>query len=175
VEQCAPCHLPNIDQRLDPELYRPDRHSPSEVCQLTHAFAEMLLCDRSNSGWHTFCMNPPDSKDIDSFICPNCQSGGISPLSASFVPNLAPVLPPIEAGHILEHTSLPVLSPGPKGKGPPKAWEPRKATPSTIASPRISASEADHLRLQLSQQCGSAHYGGIPRIGNPPGKGCLHG
>ena len=43
VEQCAPCHLPNIDPRLDPDLYRPDRHSPCEVCKLTHAFAEMLL------------------------------------------------------------------------------------------------------------------------------------
>ena len=96
VEQCAPCHLPNIDARLDPELYRPDRHSPCEVCQLTHAFAEMLLCDRCNSGWHTYCLDPPVSKAISSFICPHCQAGGISPLSASFVPTLAPVLPQLK-------------------------------------------------------------------------------
>jgi hypothetical protein len=71
VEQCTPCHLPYIDPRLDPQLYRPDRHSPCEVCQLTHALAEMLLCDRCNSGWHTYCMNPPVSRDIETFICPN--------------------------------------------------------------------------------------------------------
>jgi hypothetical protein len=145
VEQCAPCHLPKIDPRLDPELYRPDRHSPCEVCKLTHDFAEMLLCDRCNLGWHTFCMNPPVSKDIDTYICPHCQAGGISPLSASFVPNLAPVLPAIGSGPILEQTSLPVLSPDPKGKRTPKAWEPRFATPSTRSSPRISEQEADHL------------------------------
>jgi hypothetical protein len=91
VGQCAPCHLPNINPRLDPELYRPGRHSPCEVCKLTHAFAETLLCEQCNSGWHKFCMNPPVSKKIDNFVCLHCEAGGTSPLSASFVPNLAPV------------------------------------------------------------------------------------
>ena len=159
MEQFAPCHLPNIDQRLDQELYRPDRHSPCEVCQLTHAFTEMILCDRCNSGWHTFCMNPSISKDIDSFICSHCQVGGFSPLSASCVPNLAPVLPPIEAGPIPEHTSLPVLPPGPKENGTPKTLEPHKATPSTRASPRIFTLDADHLR------CTSYHNIVVARTG----------
>jgi hypothetical protein len=91
-------------------------------------------------------MNPPVSKDIESFICPHCQAGGILPLSASFVPNLAPVLPTIGSGSIREQTSLPVLSADPKGKRPPKAREPRYATPSTTSSPRITGPEADHLR-----------------------------
>jgi hypothetical protein len=95
-EQCAPCHLPNIDSRLNPALYRPDQHSPCEVCKVTHASAEMLLCDRCNSGWHTYCLDPPVSKAISSFICPHCQAGGFSPLSASFVPTLAPVLPQLK-------------------------------------------------------------------------------
>ncbi len=159
MEQCAPCHLPNIDARLDPELYRPDRHSPCEVCKLTHAFAEMLLCDRCNSGWHTFCLDPPVSKAISSFICPHCQAGGFSPLSASFVPTLAPVLPPIEEGPIPEHTSLPVLPPDPKGSGTPRNMGPRLATPSTRSSPRISAGDAYHLR------CTSYHNRVVARTG----------
>jgi hypothetical protein len=32
--------------------------------KLTHAFAEMLLCDRCNSGWHTFCLDPPVSRQF---------------------------------------------------------------------------------------------------------------
>jgi hypothetical protein len=104
-------------------------------------------------------MNPPVSKDIDTYICPHCQAGGILPLSASFVPNLAPVLPAIDSGPIPEQTSLPFLSPDPKGKRPPKAWEPRFATPSTRSSSRISEQEADHLR------CTSYHNRVVVRTG----------
>jgi hypothetical protein len=88
-------------------------------------------------------MNRPVSKNIETFICPHCQADGISPLLASFVPNLAPVLTPIGSGPNPEQTSLPILT---LRKRPPKAWEPRKATPNTRSSPRISAPEADHLR-----------------------------
>jgi hypothetical protein len=56
------------------------------------------------------------------------------------------VLPAIGSSPIPEQTSIPVLSPDPKGKGPSKAWEPRFATPNTRSSPRISEQEADHLR-----------------------------
>jgi hypothetical protein len=42
------------------------------------------------------------SKDIDNFVCPHCQAGGISPLSASFVPNLAPVFPEVGSNPIPE-------------------------------------------------------------------------
>jgi hypothetical protein len=91
-------------------------------------------------------MNPPVSKDIDNFICPHCQAGGISPLSASFEPNLAPVLPETAPNPISEATLHSVLPTEPKVKWPPTALEPRFATPSTISSPRISEQEADHLR-----------------------------
>jgi hypothetical protein len=76
------------------------------------------------------------------------------------VPNLAPVLTPIEEGPIPEHTSLPVLPPDPKGSGTRKNVEPRLATPGTRSSPRkISAGDADHLR------CTSYHNRVVARIG----------
>jgi hypothetical protein len=159
VEQCAPCHLPNIDPRLDPELYRPDRHSPCEVCKMTHNFAEMLLCDRCNSGWHTFCMDPPVSKDVDTFVCPHCEAGGFSPLSPLFVPNLAPALPKVVIAPILEQNLNIVPPPHLKERQLPKPVEPRWATPSTRPSPRISAQLADHLR------CTSYHDRVVVRTG----------
>ncbi len=160
VEQCAPCHLPNIDPRLDPDLYRPDRHSPCEVCKLTHAFAEMLLCDRCNSGWHTFCMNPPVSKDYY-FICPHCQAGGISPLSASFVPNLVPLSNDVGSHPIQEQISPSALSPEPKVKRTAPAVLPKYGpTASTRSSTRITPQEADHRR------CASYHNRVVARTGD---------
>jgi hypothetical protein len=104
-------------------------------------------------------MNPPVSKDIDNFVCPHCQADGISPLSASFVPNLAPVVPEIASNPISEQTLHSVLPPESKVKRPPKALEPRFATSSTRSSPRISEQEVDHLR------CTSYHNRVVVRTG----------
>jgi hypothetical protein len=45
VAQCALCHLPNLDPRLDPQRFRPDRHKECVVCEQTIAWADMMLCD----------------------------------------------------------------------------------------------------------------------------------
>ena len=75
VAQCAPCHLPNLDPRLDPQRFRPDRHKECVVCEQTTAWEEMMLCDKCNKGWHTFCLNPSVSRNIEVFICPECTPG----------------------------------------------------------------------------------------------------
>jgi hypothetical protein len=33
----------------------------------------MMLCDKCNRGWHTFCLNPTVSKNIKVFKCPMCM------------------------------------------------------------------------------------------------------
>jgi hypothetical protein len=72
VAKCAPCHLPNLDPRLDPQRFCPDRHKECVVCEQTTAWAGMMLCDKCNRGWHTFCLSPTVSRNIEVFICPKC-------------------------------------------------------------------------------------------------------
>jgi hypothetical protein len=72
VAQCAPCHLPNFDPRQDPQRFRPDRHKECVVYEHTTAWADMMLCDKCNRGWHTFCLNPTVSRNIEVFVCPMC-------------------------------------------------------------------------------------------------------
>jgi hypothetical protein len=71
IAQCVPCHLPNLDPRLDPQRFRPDAHKVCIVCEQT-AWADMMLCDKCNRGWHNFCLNPTVSSKIEVFICPEC-------------------------------------------------------------------------------------------------------
>jgi hypothetical protein len=72
VAQCAPCHLPTFNPRLDPHRFSLDRHKECVVCEQTTALADMILCDKCNRGWHTFCLNPTVSRSIEVFICPMC-------------------------------------------------------------------------------------------------------
>jgi hypothetical protein len=58
VENCAPCHNPNIDMWQNPELARRDLDQACQVCRKTAVGAGMLLCDRCNKGWHMRCLTP---------------------------------------------------------------------------------------------------------------------
>jgi hypothetical protein len=40
------------------------------VFEHTTAWADMMLCDKCSRGWHTFCLNPAVSRNIEGFICP---------------------------------------------------------------------------------------------------------
>jgi hypothetical protein len=56
VAQCPTYHLPDLDPRLDPQRFRPDRHKECVVCEQITPWADMMLCDKCNRGWHTFCL-----------------------------------------------------------------------------------------------------------------------
>ena len=61
VENCAPCHNPNIDLWQNPQLAKQDLDQACQVCKKTSIKAGglgMLLCDRCNEGWHMVCLNP---------------------------------------------------------------------------------------------------------------------
>jgi hypothetical protein len=82
VENCAPCHIPNIDLYQNPALADdPEKNQACELCGLvdvTRKTGPMLLCDSCDSGWHMKCFTPPiKTRPKGDWFCPNC------PLAAS--------------------------------------------------------------------------------------------
>jgi hypothetical protein len=59
VENCAPCHNPNIDLWQNPRLAQGDVDQACQVCHKTTGGLNMLLCDKCDDGWHMNCLNPP--------------------------------------------------------------------------------------------------------------------
>jgi hypothetical protein len=61
VENCAPCHNPNIDLWQNPLLAGEDLNQACQVCRKTSVLSKgrrMLLCDICNEGWHMNCLTP---------------------------------------------------------------------------------------------------------------------
>jgi hypothetical protein len=59
VRNCAPCHLPNVDGRVDPNLAVIRASLRCMLCGSRGGTAHMLVCDRCSRGWHMACMTPP--------------------------------------------------------------------------------------------------------------------
>jgi hypothetical protein len=73
VEQLVPCHLPDIDPIVVPQLARPLADLACEVCGLPHPEETMLLCDACGTGWHMACLTPPLLYVPEgSWVCPGC-------------------------------------------------------------------------------------------------------
>lgn len=69
---CAPCHLPNIDPRMDAHLPIPAVTHPCQLCHLINREGDMLLCDKCNAGYHYDCLGLPElCRDLHWF-CPVC-------------------------------------------------------------------------------------------------------
>jgi hypothetical protein len=80
VENCAPCHNPNIDLLQNPALADVELDQACEVCQDTAAnrrTGAMLLCDNCNTGWHMKCLTPPlRRKPAGDWFCSRCPVAG---------------------------------------------------------------------------------------------------
>ena len=75
----APCHLPNIDPTIHPELARPDAHVACDKCNMPDDEQLMLLCDACGTAYHTYCLIPPlDRVPPGEWVCPPCQKAGIT-------------------------------------------------------------------------------------------------
>jgi ribosomal protein L37AE/L43A len=76
VENCAPCHNPNIDWWQNPQLAKHDLDQACQVCKKTSVKAGglgMLLCDKCNEGWHMACLDPVVRKvPKGDWFCPKC-------------------------------------------------------------------------------------------------------
>ena len=78
-EHCVPCMLPNLLGDTYAGLVKPQADLPCQVCHDHNHFASMLLCDNCDTGWHTYCLDPP-LEDIPegSWLCPDCLKCGVT-------------------------------------------------------------------------------------------------
>jgi transposase InsO family protein len=79
MEHCAPCMLPNLLGETYAGLSKPQEDLPCQVCRDHRHGDLMLLCDNCDSGWHTFCLQPPlDSVPDGDWLCPDCEAHGMT-------------------------------------------------------------------------------------------------
>ena len=73
-ENCAPCHNPNIDLRIDPTLTGVTAGHACQVCKSAGNAAKMLLCDNCVEGYHLRCLEPAlPAVPAGVWLCPRCQ------------------------------------------------------------------------------------------------------
>ena len=58
MENCAPCHNPNIDTTVDPTLTTVPAGHACQICKSPGRQAKMLLCDYCLEGYHMDCLEP---------------------------------------------------------------------------------------------------------------------
>ena len=77
-QNCAPCHLTNIDQRMDYSSRRVGEDFSCVKCGSSEDEAIMLICDGCGGGFHTYCLDPPLAHlpDAPVWVCPGCQVSG---------------------------------------------------------------------------------------------------
>ena len=124
---CVPCHLPIEDESLQLGKVPIDFHC--QQCGFPDDEKLLLLCDRCNRGWHTYCLEPKlASVPEGNWYCPGCaihpevlaaakaEVSRMSPLAAPFVPaeEAGPSTP--TATNISEVEPVAGLSPTPKRK-----------------------------------------------------------
>ena len=75
TRNCAPCHLPNIDGRVDPNLSSIPASLKCMLCGRAQGAATMILCDDCSTGWHMQCLTPPLVQiPINKWRCPRCKT-----------------------------------------------------------------------------------------------------
>jgi hypothetical protein len=104
MDHCAPCHLPHLDGDIDPLLDEDVDHIVCEVCAREEPESHLLLCDICNSGYHTFCLQPPlQSIPRGRWLCPQCVEEGYTQADATARER--------QREHIQQQADQPVLYP----------------------------------------------------------------
>jgi hypothetical protein len=81
ASQCAPCHLPNIDPRVDWSLGKPPQDALCERCggDDSEQAGPLIFCDNCNGGWHLSCHQPQLPKQPrGTWVCQPCLDQGIT-------------------------------------------------------------------------------------------------
>eukprot|EP00798_Chlamydomonas_sp_ICE-L_P022089 gene22089-biopygen30771 len=92
----SPCHLPNMDGTIRPDLAVPPLDLACSVCNFPDNDACMLLCDSCGAPFHTHCLSPPlPAVPAGDWFCPHCTANGITavPLDRPTAPERAPKEP----------------------------------------------------------------------------------
>ncbi len=73
VRNCAPCHFPNVNGIVDPNLAVIWARLRCMFCRSKGGTTHMLVCDRCSKGWHMACMTPPmDVVPVGRWVCCRC-------------------------------------------------------------------------------------------------------
>jgi hypothetical protein len=74
VQNCASCHLPNIDGTVDPTVAIVPARLKCMLCGLASGAATMLVCHSCSRGWHISCLQPPvEQIPYGQWFCPGCK------------------------------------------------------------------------------------------------------
>ena len=77
--RCAPCHLPNIDTRIDATRARVPASEPCQICGSPDDENLMLICDACSNGYHLHCLVPPLTRPPRGrWLCPTCTAAGVT-------------------------------------------------------------------------------------------------
>jgi len=83
-EQCAPCHLPDLDGTIDPVLNTSWSSMTCEVCATERPQSKLLLCDYCNKAYHIHCLQPPlDAVPSGYWLCADCAEQGVTAADAA--------------------------------------------------------------------------------------------
>jgi hypothetical protein len=73
MEQCATCHRPNVDGRMDPRTAVPPPDFACTWCRKASGATRMLLCDSCGAGWHLECLaRPLSAVPAGDWFCVEC-------------------------------------------------------------------------------------------------------
>ena len=74
MQNCAPCHNPNIDLTIDPTLTSVPASHPCQICKSAGNPGKMLLCDYCIEGYHMGCLEPAvTAVPAGVWLCPRCR------------------------------------------------------------------------------------------------------
>jgi hypothetical protein len=93
VERLQPCHLTDIDPRIDTRLRHKQSEVACEVCGESQDSQDLLSCGYCGTWYHTYCLQPPLGRlPKHGWLCDACKSKGVTEAMAQL--STEPVLPP---------------------------------------------------------------------------------
>jgi hypothetical protein len=80
VQDLLPCHLEDIDPRIDPRLGPTQLDVACEKCGESFDPEQLAICANCDRHFHTYCLEPELGRiPPKDWVCPECEAGGGSP------------------------------------------------------------------------------------------------
>ena len=90
LQNCAPCHLANIDLTINPSARLKGVQFLCSSCETPDDEGLMLICDSCGKGWHTYCVQLDAVPPEPLWICPVCTAAGVTPLMVEMQQQIVP-------------------------------------------------------------------------------------